>query len=246
MNYLALALVIPLAACSFAWSSDDNSPGGQGAPAQGTGTSRTFAVADFSAIALSGADDVDVRVGTGFSVRAEGPTDALDRLRIERDGTTLKVGRRNGVDMGWSRSGHVKIFVTLPRLAGASVSGSGDMAIDRVEGTSFAAAVAGSGNLGIAALKVDDAALSIAGSGDVTATGTAGTLSVKIAGSGDIDAPRLRARAASINIAGSGSIRAVVEGPAAIDLRGSGDVDLGPAARCTVSKRGSGSVRCAD
>ena len=242
MKYLALGLIIPLAACSFSWSGDDD---GAGASPSGTGTTRTYMVSDFSTIDLRGASDVDVRVGTGFSVRAQGPAEALDRLTIERDGDTLEIGRRKGVNLNWGRSGKVKVFVTLPRLAAAAISGSGDMTVDRVEGTRFAADVAGSGSLGVAAVRVDDLAVSIAGSGSVSAAGSARALAVEIAGSGDVDAAGLKARSARVEIAGSGSVRAVVDGPATVDMMGSGDVDLGSAARCTVSKMGSGSVRCA-
>lgn len=242
MNFLALGLLVPLAACSFDWSQDDD---GAGVPSQGSGMTRSYTVTDFSTVNLRGSDDVDVRVGTGFSVRAEGPADVLDRLKIAKDGQALNVGRRDGVHLGWAKSGKVKVFVTLPRLAGAGISGSGNMAVDRIEGATFRANVAGSGSLGIGAVQVDDLRVSIAGSGTVAATGTVSAFAAKIAGSGDVDAPGLRARSAKVDIAGSGSVRAAVDGSAKINMMGSGDVDLGPRARCTVAKMGSGSVRCA-
>ena len=74
------------------------------------------------AIDLRGSDDVDVRVGTGFSVRAEGPRGrARPAARSTRDGDTL---RRRPQDRGASfeleqAAPSVKIFVTMPRLAGA-------------------------------------------------------------------------------------------------------------------------------
>ena len=76
---LLLALLLtaaPLAACSV-----DGDDGGPGASAAGTGTARTFAVAGFTGVALRGSDDVDVRVGPAFSVRAEGPSAELDKLK---------------------------------------------------------------------------------------------------------------------------------------------------------------------
>ncbi|MES3154793.1 head GIN domain-containing protein [Sphingomonas faeni] len=241
MNYLALGLIIPLAACSFSWDGDKE---GSGVAASGSGTTRTYQVADFDQIDLRGSDDVDVRVGTGFSIRAEGPADQLDRLKIERDGETLKVGRKNGANFGWTKGAKVKVYVTLPRLTEANVSGSGNMAVDRVEGGEFEGGIAGSGDLTIAAVQVDTAKFSIAGSGTASASGTAHDLTVEIAGSGNVDASKLQATSAKIEIAGSGSVRAAVDGPAKVDMMGSGDVDLGPKARCTTSKMGSGSVRC--
>ena len=239
MRIIALIMLSGLAACSMSWNDDKDGPGVQGS---GSGASRTYAVADFSGVELRGSDDVDVRVGAGFSVRAEGPTDELNKLRIDRDGDTLEIGRRKGDS--WGHHDKVKVFVTLPRLAQATVAGSGTMAVDRVEGATFAATVAGSGDLGITAMAVDEAELSIAGSGDLAAAGTAKAVTIDIAGSGDLTAPKLVAQQAKVSIAGSGGVRAAVEGTAEVSILGSGDVDLGKAAKCTVSKMGSGSVTC--
>lgn len=234
---------VVLAACSIG-SSGDADAQGPGVPASGSGNARTFAVADFDAIDLRGADDVDVRVGSGFSVRAEGASDVLDRLRVERDGKALRIGRRNERGMRWGGGGTVRVLVTMPRIAGARVSGSGDVSIDRVEGERFDGAIAGSGGLAIAAMQVNAASLSIAGSGDVKVAGTARRLVVDIAGSGNVDGPDLRSDAARVSVAGSGNVRAGVTGDAQVDLAGSGDVDLGSAARCTTRSHGSGTVRC--
>lgn len=241
MNFLALGLIIPLAACSFSWNGDD---AGSGAAAAGSGTTRSFQVTGFDGIDLRGSDDIDVRVGTGFSVRAEGPSDELDRLKIDRDGETLTVGRKTGSRFGWNKGGKVRVYVTLPRLTEATVSGSGTIAVDHVEGAKFDGVIPGSGTLTIAAIKVDAAAFSITGSGNVRVAGTAKALEIDIAGSGEVDAPKLTAQSAKIEIPGSGTVRTVVDGPAAVEVSGSGEVDLGPNARCTIEKTGSGTIRC--
>ncbi|WP_380784704.1 head GIN domain-containing protein [Sphingomonas sp. R86521] len=243
MKSFALGLLIPLAACSFSSSSDAE---GTAVAAQGSGGARSFQVTDFTGIALKGSDDIDVRVGTGFSVRAEGPTAELDKLRIDKDGSTLNVGRKNRTGLNWSGGSKVKVFVTLPRLIEANVAGSGNMTVDRVEGSKFDGGIAGSGNLQVAALQVEEAAFSIAGSGNATAAGTAKALKIEIAGSGNVEGSKLQARSATVAIVGSGDATAVVNGAAQVDMMGSGDVDLGPNAHCKVSKMGSGSVRCAN
>jgi hypothetical protein len=241
MRYIAIAMLAGLTACSFDWDDDKAGPGIAGS---GSGATRTYAIADFTAIDLRGADDVDVRVGTGFSVRAEGATKDLDNLRIDKDGKTLTVGRRKVAGMSWGDRDKVKVYVTLPRLAAAGVAGSGTMTVDRIEGGSFNAGVAGSGTLAIATMTVDEARFSIAGSGDASASGAARAIDVDIAGSGSLDAPRLTAQRATVSVAGSGDVRATVNGNATVNIMGSGDVDLGGGATCTVSKMGSGNVRC--
>ena len=240
MRLLMLAAVLPLVACSPG-SDHDSKPGVAGS---GTGTTRTYAVTDFTSVDLRGADDVDVRVGSGFSVRAEGPSEILDRLSINRDGDTLKIGRINSSGINWSSKGKVTVYVTMPRIAEASLAGSGNFTIDRVEGQEFEGEIAGSGNLSIAALAVQTAKFDIAGSGNTKVAGTAKRLSIEIAGSGDVDAAGVKAEGADVSIAGSGNVKADVTGPAKINLMGSGDVNLGQGARCTTSKMGSGRVTC--
>jgi hypothetical protein len=243
MRLVALIAALPLAACSFHSGGSDSKPGVAGS---GTGTTRSFAIADFTGVELRGSDDVDVRVGTGFSVRAEGPSEELDKLKIEKVGGTLRVGRIDGNSFHWGGGDHdkVKVYVTMPRIAEASIAGSGDMTVDRAEGQSFTGDSAGSGDLDVAAINVETGKFSIAGSGDMTLKGSAKKLTIDIAGSGGVDAPGLTAQGADVSIAGSGSVRADVKGSAAVSVMGSGDVDLGPGAKCATSKMGSGDVKC--
>ena len=240
MRSLILLAAIPLIACSFHGGDNDSQPG---VPASGKGTSRTYQVADFTAVSLKGADDADIRVGSAFSVRAEGPADRLDDLKIVKDGDTLKISRKSN-HMSWGGGRDVKVFVTMPTITAAGTAGSGDMTIDRVEGGAFTGSTAGSGDLSVATLKVESVDLSIAGSGDISAAGTAGKASLSIAGSGTIDAGGLTIGQASVTTAGSVDIKATVNGHAKVSIMGSGDVDLGGGATCSVTKMGSGAVTC--
>lgn len=240
MRSLMLLAAIPLVACSFHSGDNDDQPG---IPASGQGTSRTYQVAGFTGINLKGSDDADVRVGSDFSVRAEGPADRLDDLKIVKDGDTLKISRTShGMHLGGGRD--VKVFVTMPAIRAAEISGSGDMTVDHVNGGDFDGSIAGSGNLSIGQMAVDRVELSTAGSGTLTAAGTARQASLSSAGSGDIDAGGLTASQAQVSTAGSGDIKATVNGHAKVSMMGSGDVDLGGGATCDVSKMGSGEVTC--
>lgn len=236
MRFLTLAALLPLAACGF--HSHDR---GDAVAPSGTGSTRTFQVADFTGVELRGSDDVDVKVGGSFSVTATGDSALLDKLEVVKDGSTLRIGRKSGFSFG---DQHLKISVTMPAIQSASVAGSGDLTVDTVKAAKFNGSTAGSGDLSIASLTADDAKLEIAGSGNISASGTAKQLYMAIAGSGDIDAKGVTATAADVSIAGSGSVAATVDGAAKVSMMGSGDVDLGPKANCSVSKMGSGDVTC--
>lgn len=241
MRHAFLIALLPLAACSQPSAGSDRATATAG---PGGGASRLYDVAGFTGIALRGPDDVDVRVGSGFSVRAEGPAKQLDRLRIARDGDVLRIDRASMDGLDWGASAPVKVFVTMPRIATADLVGSGDLAIDRVEGQSFRLDASGSGDVAIAALGVDSADLTLAGSGALHAKGDVRRLSIAAAGSGDVDAGGLKAGSAIVSAAGTGSVRVVVTGSAKVSATGTGDIDLGAQARCTTRASGTGVVRC--
>lgn len=233
------AAILPLAACNIA----NGTMSGDVVEPSGSGGTRNFQVADFTGVSLRGSDDVEVKTGTAFAVTATGDAELLDKLEIRKDGSTLRIGRKEDA-WNWGSGKSARVTVTLPRLVAADVAGSGDMTVDRAQGD-FNGSIAGSGNLNIARIEGGKTRLSIAGSGNLSvAGGQAGELDVSIAGSGDLDAAALKAARGDLSIAGSGNIRAQVTDSADISIVGSGDVELTGGAKCSVSKMGSGDARC--
>jgi hypothetical protein len=236
---LICAAALPMCACHASWEKD----GGHAAQPSGPATARAYDAAGFTAVALEGSDDVQVRYADKFSVRAEGQAKVLDQLDIRVVGTTLKIGRKHNDGWMWNEDHGAKITVTLPHLVAASVAGSGNMDVDRGEGD-FAGSIGGSGDLKVAQLQAGSVDLSIGGSGNLTVGGTASALKAATAGSGDIDAKGLTVSSATVSVVGSGNVRGTVKGEANVSLAGSGDVELGGGAHCTVSSVGSGEAHC--
>jgi hypothetical protein len=213
---------------------------------------RSFQVGGFDKIALAGSGDVEVRTGAAPSVRVEGDKEAIDRLDIRVENGELRIGRRregDGWHFGFVRERHLKIFVTVPNVTAASITGSGDLRIDKVAGNRFDGSISGSGDLGIAQMEVAETSLSIAGSGDILAAGKAGKAaetSLSIAGSGDILAAG-KAGKASLSTAGSGEIRAggLETGSVNVSVMGSGDVQVRASQSADVNIMGSGDVHVA-
>ena len=207
---------------------------------------RDFQVGAFDRIALSGSPDIQVNVGAAPSVRAEGDQDLVDRLEVVVEGGQLRVRIREG-SSNWFSFHHdrgVKLYVTVPSLAGVSIAGSGDVRVDRVQGARFEGSIAGSGDMEIGALAVTDAAFTVTGSGDIRGTGRAERTNVSVTGSGDIDLGALETGDATLAVAGSGNIGIRATRTAAVEIHGSGDVTVAGPARCTISKAGSGDVHC--
>lgn len=230
--YPVSALIL-LSACGMA--------GGKTIQASGVKGDRNFALTGFDKVSLKGSDNVVVHVGGAESVHAEGDTAVLDQLDIDVQDSTLRIRRKQGFSIN---GGDATITVTLPRLNGVSVAGSGDMNVDRPQTDNFSASVAGSATLEIAALTAESTTVEVAGSGDVKVAGTSRRTEISIAGSGTVDAGALKGEDARISIAGSGDVKSGADGTADISIKGSGDVDIVGKARCTVSKAGSGNVNC--
>lgn len=236
LHLVLIAAMLPITACHASWEKE-----GHAAQPHGTGATRSYDATGFTGVDLRGSDDVDVKAGNSFSITAEGDPKVLDVLEIKVVDGTLRVGRKwNSTDF---EDRGAKIHVVMPKLTLASVSGSGNLTIDRAEGD-FTGSIAGSGNLDIAALTANAAKLSVAGSGDMTLAGTVAKLSASIVGSGDIDGEKLVASGASISVVGSGNMRGVVKGGASVSIAGSGDVDLTGGANCAVNAVGSGEAHC--
>ena len=216
----------------------------QGAASAGQ---RSYQAGAFDSISAAGPHNVVVAVGGGWSVRAEGPAEVLDKMEVVVEGRDLQIRPRREFrnNYRWDDRRRATFHVTAPRLRAATVAGSGDMRIDRVDGDRFSGAIAGSGNLEVASLRVSRASLSIAGSGDLSARGSAARSDLSIAGSGNLKLGQLASRTASVSIAGSGNADLNAGETVSVSIIGSGDVAVAGPARCSVTRIGSGSVRCA-
>jgi hypothetical protein len=207
---------------------------------------RNFQVRAFDKIALAGSADVEVRTGSAPSVRAEGDKEAIDRLDVRVENGQLKIGRRqdDGWHFGFVHDRHLRLIVTVPSLAAASIAGSGDIHIDKVTGSRFEGSTSGSGDLMLAQMEVGEARFSIAGSGDVRAAGKAATASLSTAGSGDIRAGGLETGSVKVSVLGSGDVQVRATQSAEISIMGSGDVHVAGTKNCNVHKAGSGDAQC--
>lgn len=220
---------------------------GPGVIPQRQGDAQVYRIADFDRLVLATGGTLDVRVGPAFTVQATGPAAALEQLRVVMEKGALRIERRDSAEPSAEQAvleRQVRVSVTLPRLAGVTLGGAGQIAVDRIAGGDFDATLGGSGRIGLGRLEVGRARITIGGSGDVTAAGRADSIAVTVGGSGRLDAPGLRAGRAAITSVGTGSIRASIDGPASVSVIGSGSIDLGANARCAVTRQGTGTVRC--
>jgi hypothetical protein len=237
MRAMLLAGLAFTAACSAGAQSGE----GGATVAGGGASSRNFQVGGFDRINLSGSPEVRVAVGGQVSVRADGDAADLERLEIAVVDNELRIGMRPG---NWTMHRGIVIHVTVPALQAASLNGSGDINIDRVQGPAFAATVGGSGDLDVRQLRVGNASFNLTGSGGIRAQGGAQRTNASLNGSGDLSLSGFETADATVALIGSGDIALRATGSAAVQLTGSGGVTIAGGARCTIAKTGSGDVSC--
>ena len=188
----------------------------------------------------SGADGAARRVMRPVSPRV---VSAAAETQIEFPDNRLLIGTKKG-SWSWTSRDGVDVYVTVPALTAAIISGSGDMDIDRVSGP-FSGRVSGSGDMEVAKVNAPTLNLAISGSGDIgVAAGTCGTGTYATTGSGDIDAGNVRCTTVAATVTGSGDIDGFATGTATLRVTGSGDIEVKGGARCTTSTTGSGTTRC--
>ena len=212
--------------------------------ATASAATRTFPVSAFDRIQSNTPFDVRVHTGTAPSVRASGPRDALDQLRVEVADGQLRIGARSRGWFSWNRPGKVLIDVTAPMLTAAMLNGPGDLTIDRIRTRSFSATINGPGDLAVGALEAEQADLTLNGPGDLTVAGRAGSARLSLHGPGDIRAAALTARDAIVTLSGPGDLALTATGTVQGTASGPGDVTITGGARCMIRKSGPGDVHC--
>lgn len=217
--------------------------------APATAATANFNVRDFDQVALQGPDSVRVIASTGFSVQAEGPQEALDKLDIRVEQGILKVGRKQekGWSWSWARNkARAQVTIAMPVVRAASLSGAGDLDVSApVKGGRFAASLSGAGDLKVRNAAVNILDVRLSGAGNISLNGTADQLNAGVSGSGNVDARNLAARTAQLRVSGVGNIDARVSETASGGVSGVGNVSVIGGAKCDLKKSGVGSVHCA-
>ncbi|MDP8994840.1 MAG: DUF2807 domain-containing protein [Pseudomonadota bacterium] len=209
---------------------------------------RRYTVTDFDRIVIEGPFNVRLATGGPSSAVATGTPEALERVSVEVQGRTLRIRPNRSAWGGYqgTAAGPVALEVTTRELRSATVTGPGNLAIDRAESMRLDLAVEGSGRIGAGQVAADNLVVGLLGSGRVQVAGTARELRASIHGWADLDAAGLTARDANITTDTAGRIAVAVERQATVTAGGIGEVAILGTPACTVRGPSAGLVVCGD
>jgi hypothetical protein len=188
-----------------------------------------------------------LKQGSTTSVELSGEKELLERIETEVEGSKLII-RRKDIFRGWNNwdnYGKLTVWVTLPRLNGVSVMGSGKVISENKFKTGpLSLKVSGSGSIDLDS-ESEETDLNVSGSGVIELKGIYSSVDASISGSGRIFLNGAVAGTLGSSISGSGKLEAT--GTAKTlrsSISGSGKVaafSLG-VERCYARISGSGSV----
>jgi Putative auto-transporter adhesin, head GIN domain len=175
----------------------------------------------FTEIRIEGSANVKVKQGDSIEVIAKDFPNLLPYLRTTVSGNTLVIDFQSDT---WISNSVAEVTVTLPKLTGLEISGSGDI-----------------GSLNN--LTCEDLGILISGSGDISLAGKGKKMNAKISGSGDVRTFDFICDDIKANVTGSGDmdLNAVKTLDAAIS--GSGDITYKGNPSVNSQVTGSGRVR---
>src|SRR5579872_2384694 len=183
-----LALVV-LAGCS--WT---------GVAGSGNARTETRNVPAFSAVEIAGSIDADIAIGPESRLEITGDDNIVPLVTSDVQGDRLEIGTRKS----FRTSVHLIAKITMPRLTGIGLTGSGDITAHGVQ----------SDHLGV----------TLSGSGTIRADGTAHEVEVDLIGSGTVALDQLTAESASVSVSGSGGVEIAASKALDVSITGSGDV----------------------
>jgi hypothetical protein len=215
-----------------------------GKSVQGSGNITTQArdVTKFSKVHLKGSGKVFLTPGEKQSLEIKTDDNIMPLIETEVSGNKLTISHGNH----HLRPTSFEVYITVKRLEGVAISGSGDVTGEgRFVSDTFYAEISGSGDMDLE-IETGDLASKISGSGSIDLTGKADDYTVSISGSGEINAFDVDAKNVSVKISGSGDCR--ISASESLDARisGSGDVFYKGRPRINTKISGSGSLKSRD
>ena len=185
---------------------------------------------NFERIMLLGSMDVKYAQADSFSVKVNGPADAVKKVETILEGNVLKVKIKDGdhiIHFGSTDSGNTTVYVTSPDFLGISLMGSGDF-------------------MSVRPLDTDTLSIELKGSGDIHFKDViCDQVNVSVIGSGDVSVGNIKTQQARLDLIGSGDIEMNFDNSGAVDaqVKGSGDITLkGTVKQMNKLVRGSGDI----
>ncbi len=199
-----------------------------GAIASASAETKDYDLDGFTMLDVSAGVDVEVSVGGNYSIRAEGESEALEKLRIERRSGTLEIGRvRDRSFFSPGRKWRVMVHVTMPSLSGVDVSSGADLKASGIDADNFSA--------------------SVSSGADATLSGTCDKLTADGSSGADLEAADLKCASAVADVSSGADLVIYASESVVADASSGGDITVFGGPKSTnIDKSSGGGVSIRD
>ena len=203
-----------------------------------------FSIGNYDELIVEGDIIVNLETGKAPSAKAQGPRDKLGALRVERQGTVLRI-RSVGLQSGQSDKGPVTIAVTGRNIKRLALIGSGRINATALTADTTRIELRGSGSIDVASLKAFKLISMIAGNGSLNiAKADVVNTELAIDGSANFISAGFVTQNLKLVHNGPASTLMTVSNNAEINNTGAGSITIEGNGTCNIRKAGSATINC--
>lgn len=163
---------------------------------------------DFTQIEVAGVFDLDVEVGSDYSIRLSGPSGEMEKVQATLKGETLildTIDAKSRKNRPRRRNG-VKAVITMPELNALEVSGVVDATIAGVDSDEFS--------------------MNLSGVGEIKVTGRCDNFHANVSGVGELEARGLECRTVDVDMSGVGEASVFAADAVDASVSGIGEITV--------------------
>jgi hypothetical protein len=203
-----------------------------------------FSIGNYDALIVEGDVIVNLETGKTPSANAQGPSNKLGALRVERQGNVLRI-RSVALPSGQSDKGPVTIALTGRDIKRLALIGPGRINATALDADTTRIELRGSGSIDVASLKSFRLISMIAGSGRLTiAKAEVVNTELVIDGSASFSSAGFVTQNLKLVHNGPASTLMTVSNNAEINNTGAGSITIEGNGTCTIRKAGSATINC--
>lgn len=196
----ALAVFTNVAKADHGHDKDNHDPGKT--------ITQTYDFKDFKAVNIGGVYEVDITVGSSYSISLSGNEDRMENVKVISEDGTLYLGQKSKKYKHKKSHNHKGIVanITLPELDALKVSGVASGDIENVDAKDFS--------------------LSVSGVAEVNIDGTCENLTARVSGVGELDARNFKCEDVDVTLSGVGEVSVYADHSVDVKASGVGNVDV--------------------
>jgi hypothetical protein len=233
------SLFLAVLACGLP---DINSIVPQSISGSGNVVTRDEEITGFDKFDISTSFNAVVNRGDDYQVLIRIDENLVDRLLVEKTGSTLKIGLKPGTSV----EGNVvhEAEISMPVLTGIELSGASDAEISGfTSSNSLTIDLSGASSLQ-GDIQAGDTTMDASGSSDARLSGSADSLNLDASGASDVDLSEFFVVDANLDVSGASSVTVNLSGRLDVDASGASDVTyLGNPTLGNINTSGSSDIK---